>query len=459
MYRFYINSKVNDKHYGDMLRVFFAEEDFEVIVVDFPRNTELHLREGSFYLNNHEHDDRNEIKKEILSISSELTGINPEWGILTGVRPLKLALDVLEKSSSREEFNFLMKEYYLVSDKKISLLNEIIDYQKKFLAKVDGSAALYVHIPFCPTKCTYCSFASEEYSSVDEVDRYLEALYKEIDYSSELARSNNMSFESVYIGGGTPTTLTGEQLEGLLSKSISSFGINPSITEFTVEAGRPDTLDESKFEALQKCGISRISINPQSMHDATLRAIGRNHTSKQIEVCYRLAGDYDFDCINADLIAGLSDETPDEFRQSLEKIVSFGAENITIHTLSVKRGSKLKEKDPNFYMKDTLRVSTMLDEAHEYLKSMGYSPYYIYRQKHQMGALENVGYCLDGKHSLYNIRIMEEKQTIFALGAGGIGKLYNPEDGSLTRIPNVGNYRVYIERIDEMLNRKNKYFI
>lgn len=458
MYRFYINSKVNDKHYGDMLRVFFAEEDFEVIVLDYPKETRLCLREGSFFLNNHENDDRNEIKKEILKIGCELTGIKPEWGILTGVRPLKLALDVLNKCSSREEFNSLMRDYYLVSDKKIGLLNEIIDYQKEYLEYKEGDAALYVHIPFCPTKCTYCSFASEEYSNSEEVDRYLEALFKEIDYSSVLARKHNMHFESVYIGGGTPTTLTDVQLERLLTRLIEAFDIDPRTTEFTVEAGRPDTLDESKYEALKSCNISRISINPQSMHDSTLRAIGRNHTAAQIEDCYKMARKYGFNCINADLIAGLSDETPEDFMQSLEKIVSLGAENITIHTLSVKRGSKLKEKDPNFYMKDTLRVKTMLEGAHEYLKHMGYEPYYIYRQKHQMGALENVGYCLPDSHSLYNIRIMEEKQTILALGAGGIGKLYNPEDGSLERIPNVGNYRVYIDRIGEMLERKNNYF-
>lgn len=459
MYRFYVNSKINDKHYGDMLRVFFGEDEFEVITLDLPAGAELPLRENTFLVNKDKAEGRNVIKTELYNLGRELTGITPEWGILTGVRPLKLAYDVLQRCSSREEFEAVMKDEYLVSETKIKLLTEIMDYQDTHIAKPDESAALYVHIPFCPTKCSYCSFASVECEGTKQTDEYLDALDREIKYASELAAKNGMKFESVYIGGGTPTVLTDSQLKRLLGNLNKAFGINPRETEFTLEAGRPDTIDEAKLQTISEIGISRISINPQSMHDRTLAEIGRNHSAEAICETFRLADEYSFDCVNADLIAGLSDETPEDFHYSLKKLVDLGAENITVHTLSVKRGSRLRENDPDFYRKDTERVDAMLKDAHDYLMSYGYHPYYIYRQKHQMGALENVGYCLENKHSLYNIRIMEEKQTILALGAGGIGKVYDPVRNCLTRIPNVGNYRVYIDRIDDMLKRKDKYFI
>ena len=205
-------------------------------------------------------------------------------------------------------------------------------------------------------------------------------------------------------------------------------------------------------------GINRISINPQSMKDATLRKIGRDHTAEDIRNGYKLASQYGFDVINADLIAGLPGEELDDFKDSLEEILSLGANNITVHTLSVKRGSRLRENDPEYYRRDADKVSEMVDHARTRLAAAGFYPYYIYRQKHQMGALENVGYCTEGRHSIYNIRIMEEKQTIIALGAGGIGKIYYPDEDRLERVANVSNYKVYNERFDEMLERKNKYY-
>lgn len=459
MYRFYINSTINDKHYGDMLRVFFSEEEFEVLTLDYPKGTTLPLGPDSFFVNSDKSEDRNDIKTELYHLGRSITGFTPEWGILTGVRPLKLAYEIRESCRTHDEFMSLMKNRFLLSDAKLNLICEIMDYQDRFIDEPDGKSALYVHIPFCPTKCTYCSFASEELCSASEADRYLDSLIKEIDYCAKLTVNRAVTFESVYIGGGTPSVLSTSQLELLLDRLTEAFAIDPASIEFTIEAGRPDTITSNKLRCLSKRGISRISINPQSMHDRTLEHIGRAHTAAQIEDTFRLAKEYDFNCINADLIAGLYDETPEDFNYSLQRLVELGAENITVHTLSVKRGSKLRESDPDFYRRDTGRVDKMLKDAHDYLLSKGYHPYYIYRQKHQMGALENVGYCLEGKHSLYNVRIMEEKQTIFALGAGGIGKVYDPVSNSLSRIPNVGNYRVYIDRIDEMLERKNKYFI
>ena len=260
------------------------------------------------------------------------------------------------------------------------------------------------------------------------------------------------------MGGGTPTTLSAEQLGKLIQAISKAFCTDPASVEFTVEAGRPDTITAGKLAVMRDLGVSRISINPQSMKDETLRRIGRDHSAEDIRQGYRLASEYGFDVINADLIAGLPGEDLDDFKASLEEILSLGANNITVHTLSVKRGSRLREHDPEYYRRGTDQVSQMVDFARKRLADEGFYPYYIYRQKHQMGALENVGYCREDTHSIYNIRIMEEKQTIIALGAGGIGKIYFPEEDRLERIANVSNYKVYNERFDEMLARKNKYY-
>jgi oxygen-independent coproporphyrinogen-3 oxidase len=322
---------------------------------------------------------------------------------------------------------------------------------------VHDKAGLYVGIPFCPTRCEYCAFAAGTAGSED-IAAYLADLLREIRYMGKLVREHGTVIESVYIGGGTPTTLEAEQLHELISTICSEFPIDPDELEFTVEAGRPDTITPDKLRVLRDLGISRISINPQSMKDETLKRIGRDHSSDDIRAGYALAADYGFEVINADLIAGLPGEDLTDFRDSLEEMIELGANNITVHTLSVKKGSRLIENDPKYYRRNTETVADMVDHARERLAAAGYVPYYIYRQKHQMGALENVGYCRPGKHSIYNIRIMEEKQTIIGLGCGAIGKVYYPEENRLERIANVSNYKVYSGRFDDMLARKDKYY-
>ena len=225
-----------------------------------------------------------------------------------------------------------------------------------------------------------------------------------------------------------------------------------------MEAGRPDTITKEKLDTLKRLGISRISINPQSMKDRTLQLIGRDHTADDIRKGYRLAKETGFDVINADIIAGLPEEDEKDFTDTLSEIIGLGADNITIHTLSVKKGSRLKENDPAYYRKNAATVSAMLDISRDMLTEAGFSPYYIYRQKHQIGALENVGWCRPGKHSIYNIRIMEDKQTIIGLGAGAVGKVYYPDEDRLERIANVSNYKIYSERFDDMLARKDEYY-
>lgn len=457
MYRFYINNIDNDYHYGELARVFLPDDLFEVIPINIPDEV-AYLKEGSYIINRSGSSDRDEIKREMYHLLSDLTGMNPGWGTLTGVRPLKLALELLKESGSTDSMKDLLIERYLLSDSKAELLKEIAEYQISQLSgDPSASAGLYIGIPFCPTRCEYCAFASNV-AGPAEIEEYFDNLLKEIRYMAELAEDHSVHIESIYIGGGTPTTLNADQLGILIDTVAAEFHIDPSSLEFTVEAGRPDTITHDKLNVLREHGINRISINPQTMKDETLRIIGRDHTADDIRQAYKLASNYGFEVINADLIAGLPGENIDDFRDSLEEIISLGANNITVHTLSVKKGSRLKEHDPEYYRRNTETVSDMVDHARKRLSEEGFIPYYIYRQKHQMGALENVGYCRPGLHSIYNIRIMEEKQTIIGLGAGAIGKVYYPDEDRLERVANVSNYKVYSERFNEMLGKKKLYF-
>ena len=456
MYRFYINNTDDEYHYLELGREFLPDDGFEVIPYS-GASLEGLLPDKSFFVNPGMSRDRDEIKREMYGLLADITGIRPPWGTLTGVRPLKPALDIA-RASSVEEMTEEMRRKYLVSPEKASLLADIARYQ---LENVKGQphekASVYAGIPFCPTRCAYCSFASNVAPPEDRA-RYLEDLIRETAYAGRLAKEHGTKIESAYIGGGTPTTLTAEQLSELITALTGAFGIDPQKTEFTVEAGRPDTITEDRLDAMKALGISRISINPQTMKDETLKLIGRDHSADDIRRAYGMASGAGFDVINADLIAGLPQEDEKDFEAGLREIIGLGANNITIHTLSVKRGSRLKESDPDYYRKNTETVSEMLDISRRVLSEAGFRPYYIYRQKHQIAALENTGWCMPGKHSIYNIRIMEDKQTIIGLGAGAVGKVYHPEEDRIERIANVSNYGIYSGRFDEMLARKDEYY-
>ena len=270
-------------------------------------------------------------------------------------------------------------------------------------------------------------------------------------------KDGNIFVESVYIGGGTPTTLTAEQLDLLLKKIEKCFDLSKT-AEFTVEAGRPDTITKEKLDVLSAHKIQRISINPQTMKDETLKIIGRDHDSQQIRDAFKMAvAGYDF-LVNADVIAGLPGEKPEDFERTLSELIELGPANITVHTLAVKKASRLIEADETYHYRQADVVEEMLAISKDMLRKSGYRPYYLYRQKHMAGALENIGYCKDGTPCVYNIRIMDESQSILALGAGGISKKYYPHENRLERVPNVSNYQIYIERIDEMIDRKRKNF-
>lgn len=459
MYRFYINNIDNDYHYSELIRVFIPDDDFEVINININPNRKIALTDNRFIVNLVGSSDRDTIKRELYLLLKQITGIETNWGTVTGVRPLKIALKIFNRLGSISAMQDCLRNIFLVSEDKISLLTEIVEYQNKFLHNnPSDKISIYIGIPFCPTRCAYCSFASNVANSDEEIGTYLSNLLREIEYMGDLICSHNDLIESIYIGGGTPTTLNANQLVLLIKKACESFDIDASKIEFTIEAGRPDTINAEKLDTIRKLGVSRISINPQTMKDSTLELIGRKHKSNDILKTYQLAKDFDFDVINADIIAGLPEESFDDFKTTLDKVLELGANNITVHTLSIKKGSRLKESDPEYYRNNVDTVSKMLEYAHKKLRDNGFFPYYIYKQKHQIGALENVGYCKDGKHSIYNIRIMEEKQTIVGLGAGGIGKVYFPDEDRLERVPNVCNYEVYNERFDEMLDRKNLYY-
>ena len=397
--------------------------------------------------------DRDGIKREVYEKLSQITGLKPEWGILTGIRPVKLCSELFDREKSQEKVRRIFREKYLLSDGKTDDIIEMYMYQQELAGKApDKSACVYVGIPFCPTRCLYCSFASNQVAD-PEIERYMTALLKEVRWVGRRMKETGMQAESLYIGGGTPTTLSAEQLKALMDEIRNSFDLS-GLREYTVEAGRPDTITDEKLQAIKSGGADRISINPQSMKGKTLELIGRSHSPEDIERAFESAKKFGFKSINADIIAGLPEEDVMDFTDTLRKVIDLGADNVTVHCLAVKRASRLIEEDPDYHYRQGKTVSKMLGESRSILTEAGYRPYYLYRQKHMAGAGENTGWCRPGTEGIYNMRIMDEHQSNIALGAGGISKIYYPGENRLERVANVTNYEQYIDRIDEMIKRK-----
>lgn len=450
MYRFRFDSTNNTNRYEELIKVFLRPEEYEIC-----RDGQSDGLTGVYEFTG----DQDRICRELYRDLTLLTGKSPKWGILTGIRPVKLAGEIRDEGYELNEVRRVLEDRYLLDESKSSLAAEILDYQRELAGKpANDSISLYVGIPFCPTRCLYCSFTSNQVSH-EEITDYLEALKKEIKYCGEMTRRQGRRIESLYIGGGTPTSLSAGELDELLELLDESFDLS-GLREYTVEAGRPDTISEDKLRVMKDRCVGRISINPQTTKESTLELIGRRHTIDDFYRACDLVRKVGIETVNTDLIAGLPGEDAEDFTRSVRDILATGAENITLHTLSVKRASALKEMDENFsYRNEDIREK-MLTGAHEALRDEGYRPYYLYRQKHTTGNTENIGFCRDDRLSLYNVRIMEEAQSILALGAGGISKVYYPEENRLERVANVSNYRIYIDRIDEMLERKeNGFFI
>ena len=453
MYRFYINNTDDEYHCLELGREFLPDDGFEVIPYSGVSLNGL-LTGKSFFVDSGMSSDRDAVKREMYGLLSDITGIRPPWGTLTGVRPLKPALEIAKRSSV-EEMRSVMSHRYLISPEKASLLADIASYQ---LENVKGDpwekASVYAGIPFCPTRCAYCSFASNV-APPEARAAYLADLIKETVYAGGLAKEHGTKIESVYIGGGTPTTLTADQLTELISAVTGSFGIDPETIEFTVEAGRPDTITEDKLSAMRALGISRISINPQTINDNVLREIGRKHTSEQFFNAFELARKCGFDNINTDLIAGLPTDTLESFVNSLDSIRALSPECVTIHTLCMKRASTLTNIGTTLNREDAETAGKMLEYTQKSLTLDEYIPYYMYRQSRMVGNLENVGWSKKGFESLYNVYVMDETHSILACGSGGVTKLKNNETDYLERIFNFKYPYEYVDRFNELIERKS----
>ena len=394
------------------------------------------------------------IKTAFFRAAVRATGKKPVWGALTGIRPGKIATALLEEGRTEKAvLKTLSTEYYLAPDRAALCLDTARAGLQAAQTLGERDIALYIGIPFCPTRCHYCSFVSHSVEkSMALIPPFLEALHREIDAAALSVRKLDLNVVSVYIGGGTPTTLSAEQLESLLKHLAQAFNLS-RLREFTVEAGRPDTITPEKLSALKTGGVGRVSVNPQSLCDDVLRAIGRRHTAQEAVSAMHLAREIGFDCVNMDLIAGLPGDTVETFRRSLDTVLSLRPENVTVHTLSLKKGARITLEQTPLPSGD--EVGAMLDYAAEKLRAGGYGPYYLYRQKFTSGGFENVGWSLPGFDSLYNILIMEELRTVIALGGGGVTKLVAPKIGRIERIFNAKYPHEYIKGIDGLIAKKS----
>ena len=397
---------------------------------------------------------RNKFKLASYELMVAMTGKELPWGDLTGVRPTKIAMSKLQSGSSFEETVDYYKSVYKTSENKARLATSVAAKEQELLLDIDREKdyCLYVGIPFCPSRCLYCSFTSypiEKYG--DKVDEYIDKLCRELDYIAEIR--NDKRLVAVYIGGGTPTSMDAGQLDRLLIKIEDTFPME-TVREFTVEAGRPDSIDEDKLRVMKAHKVTRISINPQTMNDETLEVIGRAHNSEQARHAFKLARECGFDNINMDIIAGLPGETAEHMAYTLKCIRELKPESITVHSLAIKRAANLKGRLDELGDVIHRDMNDMLDMVENTAESLGMEPYYLYRQKNIGGNLENVGYARPRSECLYNVLIMEEVTDIIAAGAGGSTKLVYPDENRVERIENCKSVDDYIQRFDEMLNRK-----
>ena len=398
---------------------------------------------------------KNELKQLLYRMLSAKTGKELPWGSLTGIRPAKIAMQLLEEGKTQEEIRSYMEQTYYCSQEKADLAIGIACREKEILKGIhyEQGYSLYIGIPFCPTTCLYCSFTSFPITVWRErVEEYLGALEKEMDFVQEAFRDKVL--DSVYIGGGTPTTLEPDQLRRLLSRLRETFDFS-RVKEFTVEAGRADSITADKLRVLKEFGVTRISVNPQTMNQKTLDLIGRRHTVEQVKEAFALARQEGFDNINMDLILGLPGEDLPEVQHTMEEIKKLSPDSLTVHSLAVKKASRMMQWIEKNGLGLLHNTEETIQLAARTAAEMNLHPYYLYRQKNMTGNLENVGYAREGCYGLYNILIMEEKQSIMAIGAGTISKAVHP-DGRIERCENVKELPLYLEKIDEMIERKRR---
>ena len=380
---------------------------------------------------------------------------NP-WGKVTGIRPVKIARTMLKDGKSEMDFINHFKTELDVSDEKTMLTLDIALREIGVLKDIDSNdICIYVGVPFCKTRCLYCSFVTNSAANNQKyMPDFVMCVKYEIEYTAKLLKNTSYRIVGLYFGGGTPTTLSASDLKDIFKKCFDSFELD-NLREFTVEAGRPDTIDREKLMVMKECGVTRISINPQTMNDKILEVIGRSHTVDDIYDSFKLARECGFDNINMDLIAGLPTESFEQFKNSVNKVIELEPECITVHTMSIKRGSRLHEQLGDYALTDEEVVREMVEYSYQKLLENEYFPYYLYRQKHMVGDFENIGYSKNGYECLYNIMIMEETNSIVSVGCGGVTKIVNLPNDRIERVFNVKEAMDYVTRIDEMCKRKD----
>lgn len=402
-------------------------------------------------------DNEMQMGRMVYSLFSEYTGFYPKWGVLTGVRPSKLLINT-EKKMGREKTESYFLSDLLVTKEKYDLARAVADYEEKIIAtSKEDSFSLYISIPFCPSRCSYCSFVShsiENDKARNLLPQYVEKLTKELEITGEIARGIGLRLESIYIGGGTPSTLSAEQIASVINAIGNNFDLT-TCREFTVEAGRPDTITEDKLRVLKNSAVDRISINPQTFNNSVLEAVGRRHSAEDTIEIFNLARKIGLDNINMDLIAGLPTDSVEGYCYSLDTAMSLDPENITVHTLAVKRSSTIGQNSPKIATENANKASEMLDYTYKKLNGI-YHPYYMYRQSKSAGAFENVGWAKENRECIYNIFMMEECHTILSCGGGAVTKLKAPKGDEIERIFNFKYPFEYINGFDELVERKKR---
>lgn len=405
-------------------------------------------------------DIKNSLRRFLFLCLRDLTNDIYPWGILIGIRPSKIALKMLKEGKSEEEIIEIFKEKYIAHPDKAKLCIDVAKAEERIVNKDSNTIAVYIGMAFCPTKCMYCSFTSNPIGTHKKmVMPYVESLMKEIREISRYVKEKNLNVETVYFGGGTPTSVSDGEFMMVMDEIYNGFIKDGSVKEFTVECGRPDTLNKTKLQIMKDCNVTRISINPQTMNDKTLKLIGRTHSSEDIKEKFKMARELGFEDINMDIIIGLPGEGHAEILKTKEELLKLKPDSITVHGLALKRGSIMYE---NFVLKKGIPVTPheeivkMYEESKNLAQELGLSPYYMYRQKNMVGNMENLGYAKEGKECIYNIQMIEERQTIIALGAAAVSKVVFLEEDRLERFPNLKDLHEYVTRIDEMIERKKE---
>jgi len=437
----------------------FVEENYD-FNIDVKENV-IKLQKGSEsfeYLINKSYKLKDEVKKAVFLYFSKNTTLELPWGTVIGIRPSKKALELLQKGVSEDNIIAYFKDKHVTRDDKARLCIDVAKFERNIVNKEKDNISIYIDMPFCPTRCIYCSFTSNPIGSCKNiVGPYLEALSHEIKSISNYIKEKNLNIECVYFGGGTPTSVNDEQFEKIMECVYEAFIENSKVKEFTVECGRPDSITRQKLLTMKKYGVHRISINPQTMNDDTLELIGRNHNVNDVYEKFDMARELGFDNINMDLIVGLPGEKISHIIRTCDKILGIKPDSVTIHGMSIKRASRLHENMLNNYRFEIPaqeELNKMYGLTVELSKKLDMKPYYMYKQKNMVGNMENVGYAIPGKEGIYNIQMIEEKQTVIALGADAVSKVVFLDENRHERFANVKDVREYIKRVDEMIEKK-----